>query len=209
MKYYTHPVTPAQPDTKYVRSIKSHLKIIESPIYIDCIPLESAPSCECFLTVEKHVKDHGGTMILGWAIWELPEVYIEAEFHAVWRKTDGSFLDISPKDEPTKRVLFLPDANARYEGAQVNNIRIPICNAPAVLALFAACNKEFELSNKGERKFQYGERKFSDEEMDVLHEILFVKKLAENDMLKLVPKISPNMPCICGSGLKSKKCCKT
>lgn len=52
---------------------------------------------------------HGGEMMYGWIIWEdKKKGFIEAEYHAVIRR-DGILLDITPRVDNEKHVLFVPD----------------------------------------------------------------------------------------------------
>ena len=51
---------------------------------------------ECYDTVENYVATHGGERILGWCFFDWPRVLLMAELHAVWKRPDGSFLDIAP-----------------------------------------------------------------------------------------------------------------
>ena len=69
---------------------------------------------------------------MGWAVWEWPRVFIEAEFHAVWKHPDGLLLDIAPRQFSIPRVLPLPDPKRIYTGRQVGSIRLPLCNDKTV-----------------------------------------------------------------------------
>ena len=44
----------------------------------------------------------------GWAIREIPQVMIEAEFHAVWRDRDGTLIDVNPRRERETRITLVP-----------------------------------------------------------------------------------------------------
>ncbi len=48
-----------------------------------CRPLLNKPFNECFHIVEEYINNNGGERIIGWAIWERPGTFIEAEFHAI------------------------------------------------------------------------------------------------------------------------------
>ena len=84
----------------------------------------------CFFSVRERVRRDGGRIQLGWSIWEWPEVYLEAERHAVFAPADGSpWLDISPALVPeiTARLFLPDDAAAEYDfandGVREDNIR--------------------------------------------------------------------------------------
>ena len=55
----------------------------------------------------------GCEIVYGWVIWENPKSrFIEAEFHAVVRK-NGALLDITPRFDGERRVLFVEDKNRK------------------------------------------------------------------------------------------------
>ena len=125
-----------------------------SPFYINCSPLQDALENDCFPLIENYVARHGGTSVFGWAIWERPKVFIEAEFHAVWCAPDGSYLDLSPRPLPIPRILFLPNHNRKYNGAQVNNIRKALTKDKDVQRFLSLSDHWFRLINKGELKYK-------------------------------------------------------
>ncbi len=127
------------------------------PFYIPCTPLHNFPHNECFSLVESYVALHGGNMVLGWAIWEYPKAFIEAEFHAVWCAPDGSYLDISPRNHVVPRVLFIPDVRRKYNGTQVDNIRKPLTKDKNIENFLSLRSEYFRLLNEGDLKHQLGE----------------------------------------------------
>lgn len=88
-------------------------------MYIDVFPIKGAPKLECFDIVQKHVQENQGRRVLGWCLWELPDLFIEVEFHAVWQTPDGHLLDLTPRKTPTKRILFIEDQTIQYDGKRV------------------------------------------------------------------------------------------
>jgi hypothetical protein len=60
------------------------------------------------------VARDGGEILYGWAIWEWPRVFIEAEHHAVWSK-GGCLTDVTPQVPPADTILFLPDTERAYD----------------------------------------------------------------------------------------------
>ena len=85
------------------------------PIFIDVIPAKDSLFNECYGNVAECVKKDGGKIEYGWIIWEIPEIYIEAEFHAVWSNHDGEYIDITPKEDGEKKILFLKDNERKFE----------------------------------------------------------------------------------------------
>lgn len=205
---YTHPVTPSDTQTAAIRLIREHLKTPHALVYIESMPLPGAQVDDCFPTVDEHVRTNGGSRVLGWSIWELPGIYVEAEFHAVWKGNSGELLDITPKKEATRRILFLQDDSTPYEGYQVNNIRVPIKKDPAVVAFLEACEKEFNLLNEGERKGMHGEIRLGGTDASRYSEIMQEKMMAMAEMIRFYPTVGPYTPCHCGSGFRTKWCCK-
>lgn len=124
------------------------------PFYVECTPVQGAPYDECFHLIDDCVSNCGGTSVIGWAIWERPKVYIEAEFHAVWRSPDGKHIDFAPRRLPVPRILFLPDPRRKYSGTQVNNVRKALVNDKDVKNFLSLADRWFQLTNEGKLKHQ-------------------------------------------------------
>lgn len=101
--------------------------------------------------------------MIGWAIWEWKKVLIEAEFHAVWQRPDGTLIDITPKATAIgeildiKKILFLPDLSREYRSVSVDNIRKPLRNDLRIRRLCNLWHERFLELNKGDLADQYGE----------------------------------------------------
>ena len=54
------------------------------------------------------IQLHGGKMVLGYKIWYVPRLYIEAERHSVWRNIDGELTDVTFNIGGETKILFLP-----------------------------------------------------------------------------------------------------
>ncbi len=177
-----------------------------APVFLPVAPLPSAEVNDCFAIVEKHVHDNGGSICCGWQIWELPTVYIEAEFHAVWKDTNGTLQDITPKQLQGQRVLFLPDPVRSYDGRQVNNVRRALSRHPDVTSFIAAADAEFELMNRGSRAYEHGQIRLRNDEAFELIAIRERKEAAYAAIVARLLRPGRNDPCFCGSGKKFKKC---
>jgi hypothetical protein len=103
-----------------------------SPRFVDVRLAEGAVRGDCVGNVAKQVARHGGEALVGWAVWEWPHVFIEAELHVIWRAPDGAELDVSPPGAALARTLFLPDAARSFDGGMVDNRRKPLCRDPDV-----------------------------------------------------------------------------
>jgi len=143
--------------------------------------------------------------VIGWSLWELPTLFIEAEFHAIWQSPDGVLLDIAPKAEPTERILFMSDPTRKYEGCQVNNVRMALRQDPTVIGFLQTCDEEYEFLNRGERAGQH-ELRLEGAEVAEYQRIKMAKAQFQFQMLPLFPAVGPYSPCLCGSGKKAKWC---
>ena len=206
MTTYRHPVTPAELSQPLLSLCQEIVPDGQAPVYLDVNPLQGAPSRECFPIVKEYIRTHGGTSVIGWTLWEMPTLFIEAEFHAVWRAPDGRLLDISPKPEPTQRILFLPDPTKEHQGHQVNNVRRSVCQNLAVVGFLQACDDEFEFMNRGARAGQYGNISLQRNETVEYKRIMMRKTQFQLQMALHLPKIGAYTPCRCGSGKKTKWC---
>jgi hypothetical protein len=66
----------------------------------------------CHLNVCVQCNQFGGTSQYGWIIGQDKQTgFVEATFHTVWRAPDGELIDITPRRDGEKRVLFVPDPN--------------------------------------------------------------------------------------------------
>ena len=123
---------------------------------VQCLPLLGEPFNECFSIVPKQIAAHGGNQLTGWAIWEVPGIYIEAEFHAVWQRPDGQIVDISPRQIYFPCTAFLPDPKRQYVGRQVDNIRQPLVRDNDLVRFLYLCRRRFEIFNQGDLADQHG-----------------------------------------------------
>jgi hypothetical protein len=124
--------------------------------YLPCRPLNRISDGDCFPWVEDHAKTNGGMPVLGWAIWEFPKVFIEAEFHSVWLAPDGVLHDIVPRQQPPIRILFVRDPRRRYLGRQVDNVRKALTHDKNVEEFLRLKHKMFRLQNEGDLADYHG-----------------------------------------------------
>lgn len=79
-----------------------------APLYLDVSPAPEARTGWCSANVLERCREKGGEPLYGWLLWEASGLYLNAEFHCVWR--DGQDLhDITPTQEGETSVLFAPD----------------------------------------------------------------------------------------------------
>jgi hypothetical protein len=174
----------------------------ESPIFVRHQSEPHSKNCNCFIDVERKIKESGGDARFGWEIWEWPGVLIEAVSHAIWVAPDGHLLDITPKPFELEQILFLPDPKARWNGRLVNSISMAIGPNPIIKDLIGFKDAKSRLENKGERAKKL-EIVLEGEEASLcrwVHEMLGLT----GQMIEL--GLTRNNPCLCGSGSKYKKC---
>ena len=80
------------------------------PFYVPVQPEPGFWPLQCFSNVSKKIEMSDGEAVRGREISQLPRVYLEARFHAVWRSPSGRYVDVTPEEARQSRVLFLPDA---------------------------------------------------------------------------------------------------
>jgi hypothetical protein len=82
----------------------------------------------CFFNVWVKMKFSGGGKQYGWLIaQDSRNEFIEAQFHAVWIDQNGGLVDVTPRPDTEKRVMFIPD--------HVRNIQLSDSNGqPAILS---------------------------------------------------------------------------
>jgi len=192
---------PKTIDNNVKRLIK-RINTNEKPIYLNVTPEPYAEIDECIAAVYKKIEKDEGSIQLGWQIWHMPNIIIEAEFHAVWKSPDGTLKDITPKIEGVHKILFVPDSKTKYDGAQRNNIRLNISGNKLVDDFIQICDAIHKLKNKGERAYQK-EVIFSGEESQI-YEMLNNAKDIVYTLIK--NGLSRNSRCFCGSGDKYKHC---
>ena len=143
------------PDSEHVKNFCSSITPAVVPVTVQCQPAHNKPEKECFPIVEERIALEGGREVLGWALWEWPGVFIEAEFHAVWSPPSGGLIDITPRGLAAPNILFLPDPTRKYEGRQVANIRKQLVKDNDVTRYLFTFHRIFEILNAGDRAFQH------------------------------------------------------
>lgn len=179
----------------------------ETPRFIKLAPSETARVRECFFNVLDQVEKAGGDLVYGWAIWEWPGVFIEAEHHAAWLH-EGQLVDVTPHEYPADRVLFLPDPSAVYDfekSTRRNNWKRSVSSIAATERWIAATDRmhfklescsvgrEYRLSASDQRELMLIGEDVARHKAEILLHLANVKR--------------PNAACFCKSGKKFKKCC--
>lgn len=179
----------------------------KKPIYIDIRPANNAIIDECFINVDKFIKDNGGSCVNGWVIWLHPHCLLEAEFHAIYKDETGNLIDVTPHKGNISQILFLEDDSLRYEGYSINNIRKNLSHSKLIDECIDAWNKLYEILNTGENKYQHGKIILNEYQSK---QYMYLNRIIQNNLFHFYAKLKlkPNDTCICGSGLKYIDCCK-
>lgn len=167
-----------------------------SPVFIPVLPGVGVRHGYCLTDVPLYAEKNGGNVRFGWIIWECPKVALEAEFHACWVNPENGLVDIVPKQDNEKMILFLPDSQRVYQHQPVFSRRkLLIDNDYTRRWLMTGIKKE-ELTVKH----------FRNDEVDAVAAATEFDKWISS-LPPGHPKIGRNDPCPCGSGEKHKKCC--
>ena len=199
-------VTTPREVSKEILVLCRELVSKSQPRFLEVRPTSNTDPGDCFPAVARHAEAHGGSVCYGWLIWEWPGVFVEAEFHAVWRDPEGKLHDITHAPEGISRILFLPDPAKIYEGRQVNNVRRALSDNSAITEFFQACDAGFELMNRGSRADKHGKIALSGADAGEWQVIERRKAEAYAEILRSLPPPGRNNPCPCGSGKKYKRC---
>ena len=112
--------------------------------YVDVKPARKAKVNDCFLNAQAFEKEKGGSVRYGWNVMEWPGVLLEAEFHAVWRSPSGELLDVTPRRDAERRILFLPDDARAYDGSYTPSKQRALATAPPEAAAYIdACQEKW------------------------------------------------------------------
>lgn len=135
-----------------------------SPIFVKVAPPSWAKEKKCVTNVKKMLYDYkkGGTDLQGWIIWEWPKVLIAAEFHDIWKSTQGEIIDITPHKQNVSDILFQIDplrhVNLSLDEPIPISIRQPICDDNEVKKYCNLCYEyekmeyEYEKENKNKQE---------------------------------------------------------
>lgn len=74
-------------------------------------PLGFEPEIDyCHFNVWYQLREGGGKPQPGWILaQDRPQSFSEAIFHSVWQHPEGRLVDVTPRKDNEKRLLFVPD----------------------------------------------------------------------------------------------------
>lgn len=205
----------------------------QKPVFLTLQPDPKAILSECFTNVREHVKAHGGTLQLGWIIWETPDILLEGMFHAVWSSAEGKLVDVTPQMDGERQILFLPDSGAtiqRETGNVVGMRRMALVNDPLVHEYIRLGDLKDAVKVRTQGRLtmrdvtEIGE---IERQLIPVQQKLALKYRGNVGEVRVAPlsfrpsgspafvegverrvqKVGRNHPCPCRSGKKHKKCC--
>lgn len=143
--------TPS-PSDPHVKEICRRVVADAKPVLL---PITAEPEDEplnCFGNVRQRVAKNGGRIVFGWAVWEWPKVYVEAEHHAVYENPQGNWLDITPSEVPgIDSRVFIEDTSAIYdfenEGIRRDNHRFAFKRDPLIEEFFNSARRAHDAMN--------------------------------------------------------------
>jgi hypothetical protein len=89
-----------------------------TPGFIPVLAVPSAKANAAYANVEDTIQINGGEHAPGWLIWEIRGVLLNAERYTCWRSPEGDLIDVSPKPDGEKRILFL-EGPQPWDGSRV------------------------------------------------------------------------------------------
>ncbi len=201
----TTPIEINKDILKFCEEIDSTTK----SVFLELFQVEGYICGDCYGNVEKHVEKYGGRVQYGWIIWEDHNIFLEAEFHVVWINNKEEYIDITPKVDEEKRILFLPDSKKKFKGELIENIRKPLVDNAYTRTIIKVGKRRFEIK----KKYYNGNSIIEIPEFELRNLESYDKNVYSEEILKDKLegkiKIGRNEPCPCGSGKKYKKCCGT
>lgn len=134
--------TPQSIDEPILRFCRVTLQCEREPVFLELAKDGKAVVQQCYFSVINKIHREGGRIQFGWMIWYEEGHFIEGEFHAVWLDPDGKLIDITPKVDGEKRILFCPDDKTAWNGRFVTNKRLGLSEMGRMLVQAGAFNDQ-------------------------------------------------------------------
>ncbi|OCJ65486.1 hypothetical protein A6U97_27585 [Agrobacterium tumefaciens] len=174
------------------------------PRYLPVRPDPISQPSECFNNVMARVSKEGGNLVYGWLVWEWPNVFIEAEHHAVWQSSD-MLVDITPHVNGENEILFLPDPKSTYDFVGQKR-RINIKRSHERFASVSPWIAATDVLQETIERHSTGNTFTIDRD-----ELAALARNVQNSLGAVFVDIArhtrPNDRCFCLSGRKFKMCC--
>ena len=183
-----------------------------------------AQESHCYQNVRDKVAREGGTIQLGWAVWQHSSLFIEAEPHAVFDPGNSKpWIDCTPNAFPDgtacREILFIPgndEESYNFENTVIpDNIRVPLVDDPRVSEALSLSSEKTALLNKVPKEWVSGQLVYHYppdlwlhiQQIELRIAMLLAAANSRAQPSKSRQKIGRNSACPCGSGKKYKRCC--
>ncbi len=93
------------------------------------------PNGACYWNVADLIEQFGGDAIIGWAVVEMPGLYIEASHHTIWRLPNNTFVDPTASGLGEGRTCFVPDGREKVvldKPVMIPNRYVALSDSPLV-----------------------------------------------------------------------------
>lgn len=117
--------------TNDVKRVLARLKTKNTPQQIPIRPENDCIPGSCFYNVERKVGRDRGKSRFGWAILQ-GSFICEAEHHAIWESDEGELVDVTPREDEMKEIMFVSDNDLVFQGNAIDNVRINVLGDPMV-----------------------------------------------------------------------------
>ncbi len=115
--------TPKEITKEILKFCEKKIDPTTKPIFLKLVPVGKCRLSDCFGNVEDYMENNCGSIQYGWIIWDdIDNCLLDAEFHAVWVNEKSECVDITPKKDGEKEILFIPDSIRKDEGGVTSNI---------------------------------------------------------------------------------------
>jgi hypothetical protein len=206
------PIVP-NADSEAVKKLRQRLSVESTAISLRVITEPEEREKSCYVNVQNRIERQGGSMRLGWAVWQHSNLFVEAERHAVYDPGNGrELLDCTPHILPDEtecsKILFIPNDGDTYDPDSdyvPDNVRVPLMDDPRISQALNLFSQKTALMN-------------SVPGVDVTLPPDVVRAVAETELkasmllLSVIQaggrkgRVGRNDPCPCGSGKKYKRC---
>lgn len=178
--------------TSEIQKLCFQLDATESPVYVYVSPDPDCDRGDCYNNVQRKVDACSGRSQHGWNIRVWPNVLLDAQFHAVYVTPEGGLVDLTPNQEESKKILFLPDSVRRYtaEGGRIPSVRVALNDDAEISEYIHLTDEKDRLETAG----ILPEPEIQRRRALLLGRVLFRYTCRRN-------------PCPCESGKKYKHCC--
>ena len=152
---------------------------------------------ECSKAVFIMQNIYGGSCVFGWKISQLSNLFIQCNAYMMWKKEDGTVVDVTPDTYIDSQTLFLPDES-------ITSVEV----APKLFTITKSiyANELVEIVQEmfGYLKYAKHPELLTNEE----RQRLFYLKKRKDEIIEIVSRnVGRNDKCPCCSGIKYKKCC--